>query len=308
VRPLRLRTSDAVSLEAELTVPTTPIAAVVLAHPHPLHGGSMQSLVTSELFRTLPDASCAVIRFNFRGVGTSEGAHGDAIAEQLDIVAAIDTITSAAPDVPVVVSGWSFGGDTSLAVVDPRIDGLVAQTTHQHPALRVSVARPIGPEASLLTLLDARLRSALAAARVLELDGLILSSATKEVLPITSLDGRTVGTGRPGPVFANLLLADEINRAPAKVQSALLEVMQERQVTIGRTTYPAPDPFLEAARRLSLAPGRCIAFEDSDTGAAAARAAGMVVVQVPDMVPSTGPHAHHLADSLMDGARLAGLI
>ena len=50
-----------------------------------------------------------------------------------------------------------------------------------------------------------------------------------------------------GPVFANLLLADEINRAPAKVQSALLEVMQERQVTIGRVTYPAPDPFLVMA-------------------------------------------------------------
>ena len=43
-----------------------------------------------------------------------------------------------------------------------------------------------------------------------------------------------------GPVFANLLLADEINRAPAKVQSALLEVMQERQVTIGRETFPRP--------------------------------------------------------------------
>jgi MoxR-like ATPase len=50
-----------------------------------------------------------------------------------------------------------------------------------------------------------------------------------------------------GPVFANLLLADEINRAPAKVQSALLEVMQERQVTIGRETFAAPDPFLVMA-------------------------------------------------------------
>ena len=50
-----------------------------------------------------------------------------------------------------------------------------------------------------------------------------------------------------GPVFANLLLADEINRAPAKVQSALLEVMQERQVTIGGQTYPVPDPFLVLA-------------------------------------------------------------
>jgi MoxR-like ATPase len=50
-----------------------------------------------------------------------------------------------------------------------------------------------------------------------------------------------------GPVFTNLLLADEINRAPAKVQSALLEVMQERQVTIGRETFMMPDPFLVMA-------------------------------------------------------------
>ncbi len=52
---------------------------------------------------------------------------------------------------------------------------------------------------------------------------------------------------RKGPVFANLILADEINRAPAKVQSALLEAMQERQVTIGQETFPLPDPFLVLA-------------------------------------------------------------
>lgn len=50
-----------------------------------------------------------------------------------------------------------------------------------------------------------------------------------------------------GPIFANLVLADEINRAPAKVQSALLEAMQERQVTLGGTTYPLPSPFLVMA-------------------------------------------------------------
>ncbi len=52
---------------------------------------------------------------------------------------------------------------------------------------------------------------------------------------------------KKGPVFANLILADEINRAPAKVQSALLEAMQERQVTIGETTFPLPSPFLVLA-------------------------------------------------------------
>jgi MoxR-like ATPase len=54
-------------------------------------------------------------------------------------------------------------------------------------------------------------------------------------------------TSKLGPIFANLVLADEINRAPAKVQSALLEAMQERQVTIGDTTYALPDPFVVMA-------------------------------------------------------------
>jgi MoxR-like ATPase len=54
-------------------------------------------------------------------------------------------------------------------------------------------------------------------------------------------------TPKKGPIFANLVLADEINRAPAKVQSALLEAMQEHQVTIGDTTYKLPDPFLVMA-------------------------------------------------------------
>jgi MoxR-like ATPase len=57
---------------------------------------------------------------------------------------------------------------------------------------------------------------------------------------------------RRGPIFANLILADEINRAPAKVQSALLEAMQERQVTIGDTTFPLDEPFLVLATQNPL--------------------------------------------------------
>ena len=55
-----------------------------------------------------------------------------------------------------------------------------------------------------------------------------------------------------GPIFSNLILADEINRAPAKVQSALLEAMQERQVTIGDETYALPNPFLVLATQNPL--------------------------------------------------------
>jgi len=59
-------------------------------------------------------------------------------------------------------------------------------------------------------------------------------------------------TTKLGPIFSNLILADEINRAPAKVQSALLEAMQERQVTIGENTYKLPDPFLVLATQNPL--------------------------------------------------------
>ncbi len=76
---------------------------------------------------------------------------------------------------------------------------------------------------------------------------------TPDLLPAdllgTLIYSQADGTFKPklGPIFANLILADEINRAPAKVQSALLEAMQERQVTIGDTTYKLPDPFLVMA-------------------------------------------------------------
>src|SRR6202165_2839530 len=60
---------------------------------------------------------------------------------------------------------------------------------------------------------------------------------------------------RLGPIFANLILADEINRAPAKVQSALLEAMQERQVTIGETSYKLPDPFVVIATQNTIEHG-----------------------------------------------------
>lgn len=71
---------------------------------------------------------------------------------------------------------------------------------------------------------------------------------------------------------------------------------------------PAPAPYLLAARLLGVEPARCLVFEDSETGAEAAFRAGCVVVQVPDIAPSAGQWAHHLAPDLLTGARMAGLI
>ncbi|MDA3963756.1 MAG: MoxR family ATPase [Planctomycetota bacterium] len=79
---------------------------------------------------------------------------------------------------------------------------------------------------------------------------------TPDLLPADILGTRIYENGqftvRQGPIFAQLVLADEINRAPAKVQSALLEAMQERQVTIGDETFPLPRPFLVLATQNPL--------------------------------------------------------
>ncbi|WP_115718262.1 AAA family ATPase [Gallaecimonas mangrovi] len=81
---------------------------------------------------------------------------------------------------------------------------------------------------------------------------------TPDLLPadLTGTDIYRPETGefsfQPGPLFHNLLLADEINRAPAKVQSALLEAMAERQITVGKTTYPLPELFLVMATQNPL--------------------------------------------------------
>lgn len=71
---------------------------------------------------------------------------------------------------------------------------------------------------------------------------------------------------------------------------------------------PAPEPYLLTAERLGVDPARCVVFEDSEPGAAAARAAGCVVVQVPDMLPTQGAHADHVVASLLEGARKLGLL
>ncbi len=97
--------------------------------------------------------------------------------------------------------------------------------------------------------------------------------------------------------------------AHAKVEKAGLAHFFRTIVSVNDVTdaKPAPEPFLLAATRLGVDPARCLVFEDSDTGAEAAHRAGCTVVQVPDMQPSTGPFAHHLAADLLTGAAMAGL-
>lgn len=123
IEPVMLRTTDGLTLEGELEVPESPWAAVVIAHPHPQHGGSMRAVVPSALWEGLPSLGVACLRFNFRGVGSSEGTFGEGVGESLDIVAAIDLIEPIVEGLPLIVAGASFGGDTALAVGDERLAG-----------------------------------------------------------------------------------------------------------------------------------------------------------------------------------------
>ncbi|MFZ4515863.1 MAG: alpha/beta hydrolase [Acidimicrobiia bacterium] len=125
---LLLHTADGLSLEAEETVPApTPVGTVVLCHPHPQHGGTMQSIIISTLFGALPDAGFTALRFNYRGVGTSEGTYADGLGEQLDLQAAVDAAQLRFDNgAPLAIVGWSFGADVALAQADARAGAVVA--------------------------------------------------------------------------------------------------------------------------------------------------------------------------------------
>jgi hypothetical protein len=147
-------TSDGLTLEAEYAAARAghPRAAAVLCHPHPQYGGSMRSIVTGALFDALPDQGVSCLRFNFRGVEGSEGAHSGGTDEPLDVVAALDVLAAEVhPSVPIALVGWSFGGDMVLSVDDSRLAGWVAIA----PPLRFtgsagSVARDPRPKLLLL--------------------------------------------------------------------------------------------------------------------------------------------------------------
>ncbi len=125
--PVTLRTDDDLELEGELAVPDGEVAgAVALAPPPPTDGGDMHAGLVGLLPSLVVPRGIAVLRWNFRGVGRSGGAHGGGIDERLDVVAALDHLDGLALGVPILLAGWSFGADVSLAVGDDRHDGWFA--------------------------------------------------------------------------------------------------------------------------------------------------------------------------------------
>ena len=115
-------------LEALLDAPAgDPVAAAVLAHPHPEYGGSMRSRVVHEATKGLVRAGCAVLRFNYRGVGLSAGRFTGGAGEVKDFLAALDALTRRYPALPIWAAGHSFGAWVAMATgaADPRVVALI---------------------------------------------------------------------------------------------------------------------------------------------------------------------------------------
>jgi len=123
-----LRSADGLNLEAELWSPDDPRAGLVFCHPHPQMGGTMNAplllAVTDELVRR----DWAVLRFNFRGIGESEGEASTGRAEVADAEGAVKFMRERFPGPPLAIAGWSFGAvvATRVASADDELAALVA--------------------------------------------------------------------------------------------------------------------------------------------------------------------------------------
>jgi len=112
--PTTLATDDGITLEARWDVPDDPRVAAVLCHPHPLYGGTMEVPLLRTVAGHLAATRCAVLRFNFRGVGASTGTWGGGRAAVGDLAAAVAAVAAAFPGLPLGLAGWSFGAVVAL--------------------------------------------------------------------------------------------------------------------------------------------------------------------------------------------------
>jgi alpha/beta superfamily hydrolase len=134
--PLRDIAGPAGRLEVLLDEPPSGAsdAALVFGHPHPLHGGTMHTKVVYRAAKALASVGCAVLRFNFRGVGRSEGTFGNGLGEIEDFRAALDFMSVTYPALSLWTAGMSFGAYVSLTAGarDDRVEVLVALAPALH--------------------------------------------------------------------------------------------------------------------------------------------------------------------------------
>src|SRR3972149_2730825 len=110
-----IQTEDGLSLEADwINASGKPVGVIVFCHPDPRQGGTMRAPLVRSVAGYLGRAGFHVLRFNFRGVGRSEGSWGGGDAEIHDVAAAMAAAATTHPDLPLGIAGWSFGAITAL--------------------------------------------------------------------------------------------------------------------------------------------------------------------------------------------------
>jgi alpha/beta superfamily hydrolase len=141
--------SGQLKLEGLLHLPeTTPAPGIVVAHPHPQYGGDMYNYVVETVCDAALSVGAAALRFNFRGVGFSEGEYDNGVGEQADITAAIDYLRGL-PEIDgsrVALAGYSFGAMVAVRAAHERQDLAavvsVANPTQRGPKVEVHLPRP----------------------------------------------------------------------------------------------------------------------------------------------------------------------
>ena len=122
--PLAIESDDGVALEGRIAIPSGARRVVVIAHPHPLYGGTMHNAVVVALAKVLVERGAAVVRFDFRGVGRSAGRHDGGQLEIGDVVGALRAASRALPGAPVTAVGYSFGSWVTHRAVLRRAAGV----------------------------------------------------------------------------------------------------------------------------------------------------------------------------------------
>ena len=123
-----IESRDGLTLEAAVDVPDEPGAVLVMCHPHPQMGGTMNAPLLIALRDEMVGRGWAVVRFNFRGIGASEGVSSTGVDEVADAGGAADFAAERFPSLPRAVGGWSFGAAVAvrLAAAEPSFAGCVA--------------------------------------------------------------------------------------------------------------------------------------------------------------------------------------
>lgn len=122
---LTIRSRDGLTLEAAVDEPAEPRGVVVMCHPHPQAGGTMDAPLLLALTDALLSAGRAVVRFNFRGIGESEGSPGDGTSEVADALGAVSFARERFGGLPLSLLGWSFGAAVAVRIA-PKVAELGA--------------------------------------------------------------------------------------------------------------------------------------------------------------------------------------